>query len=301
MLHDLVTFLSVTLTPALAPGTTPPPPLVAVVAPTPVAPPLPPIPAVGTGSGSGSGSSATAAASTTEADAVVGKVQAFYAGVAQVTAKFDQSVENTTFGDTKTSHGKVLIQKPGKMRWDYYAEAAGKKTVKKSFISNGTYLYVVDYENKQVIKKDLRKNLLPTAITFLYGKGDLGADFTPALETGSKYGGKTDLVLRLVPKAPSAQYKTLHLVVDPSNYRVKESIIIDAAGNKNHFRFYEPNFDAPIEDKFFQFSEKSPAVKSFRVSDGDEEAAPTGPTAPTAPAPKGPIPPAATPTPAPTK
>lgn len=242
------------------------------------------------------------AAAPTAAEVMDG-VQKFYAGIGQVKAKFRQEVVNATFGRSDISDGTLFIKKPGNMRWQYFSKKRkGKVTIAKDFISNGTYLYVVDYENKQVIKKDLRKNLLPTAVTFLYGKGDLGADFTPALETGSKYGGKTDLVLRLVPKAPSAQYKTLHLVVDPSNYRVKESIIIDAAGNKNHFRFYEPNFDAPIEDKLFQFSEKSPAVKSFRVSDGDEETAPTAPTAPTTPtAPKGPIPPATTPAPAPTK
>jgi outer membrane lipoprotein carrier protein len=241
------------------------------------------------------------AAAPTAAEVMDG-VQKFYAGVAQVSASFSQQVENTTFGDTKTSRGKVYIQKPGKMRWDYYAEAGGKKTVKKSFISNGTYLYVVEHDNKQVIKKDLTKDVMPVAVSFLYGKGDLRADFNAELDTSGKHGAGT--VLRLTPKKPSAQYKHLFLVVDPTDHHVSASIIVDSAGNKNHFRFYEPNFDAPIEDKFFQFSEKSPAVKSFRVSDGDEEAAPTaptGPTAPTAPAPKGPIPPAATPTPAPTK
>ncbi|MBK9034373.1 MAG: outer membrane lipoprotein carrier protein LolA [Myxococcales bacterium] len=211
------------------------------------------------------------AAAPTAAEVMAG-VQKFYGGIGQVKAKFRQEVTNTTFGRTDISDGSLLIKKPGNMRWQYFSKKRkGKVTIAKDFISNGNYLYVVDYENKQVIKKDLQKNLLPTAITFLYGKGDLAADFTPALEAGSKYGGKSDLVLRLVPKSPSAQYKTLHLVVDPSNYRVKESIIIDAAGNKNHFRFYEPNFDAPIPDSSFQFSEKSPAVKAFRVIDGDKD------------------------------
>lgn len=224
------------------------------------------------------------------ADEVMAGVQKFYAGIGQVTAKFRQEVVNATFGRSDISDGMVWIKKPGNMRWQYQAKKRrGKSTVAKDFISNGSYLYVVDYENKQVIKKDLKKNLLPTAVTFLYGKGDLGADFTPALESKSKYGGKGDLVLRLVPKAPSAQYKTLHLVVDPSNYRVKESIIVDSAGNVNHFRFYEPNFDKAIADKDFQFSEKSPKVKSFRVIDGDQEdAAPV--VAPTSPGPTAPAP-----------
>jgi outer membrane lipoprotein-sorting protein len=226
-----------------------------------------------------------AAPSATE---VMAGVQKFYAGVTTVKAKFRQEVTNATFGRTDVSDGMLLIKKPGNMRWQYFSKKKKGKAVvvAKDFISNGSYLFVIDYENKQIIKKDLKKNLLPTAITFLYGKGDLAADFTPELDTTAKYGGSSDFVLKLVPKASSAQYKTLHLVVDPGNFRVKESIIVDGSGNKNHFRFYAPAFDAPIEDTVFQFSEKSPKVKAFRIIDGDQEAdkqnAP--PSAPTTPA-----------------
>ena len=45
--------------------------------------------------------------------------------------------------------------KPGKMRWDYLEKKKDKVEVKKSFISNGTYLYVVEHDNKQVVKKNL--------------------------------------------------------------------------------------------------------------------------------------------------
>ena len=225
------------------------------------------------------------AAAPTAAEVMAG-VQKFYAGISGVKAKFRQEVTNVTFGRTDISDGSLLIKKPGNMRWQYFSKKRkGKVSIAKDFISNGSFLYVVDYENKQIIKKDLQKNLLPTAITFLYGKGDLAADFNAVLDSSGKYGGKGDLVLQLVPKAQSAQYKTLHLVVDPATFRVKESIIVDAAGNKNHFRFYEPDFGATIEDKAFQFSEKNPAVKAFRVIDGDKvDAAPATPAAPIAPA-----------------
>lgn len=226
------------------------------------------------------------AAAPTAAEVMAG-VQKFYGGITGVKAKFRQEVTNATFGRTDISDGLLLIKKPGNMRWQYFSKKKkGKVTIAKDFISNGNYLYVVDYENKQIIKKDLKKNLLPTAITFLYGKGDLAADFTPELDTTGKYGGKSDLVLKLLPKSSSAQYKTLHLVVDPSNFRVKESIVVDGSGNKNHFRFYEPNFEAAIEDQSFQFSEKNPKVKAFRIIDGDADA--DKQTTPGAPAPAAP-------------
>jgi hypothetical protein len=90
-------------------------------------------------------------------------------------------------------------------------------------------------------------------------------------------------VLRLTPRQPTAQYKNLFLVVARSNYRVKESIIADAAGNKNHFRFYEPKFDVALDAaKIFGFSLKSPSIKNYRVVDGDAPS-PTAPKSGTVP------------------
>jgi outer membrane lipoprotein-sorting protein len=211
------------------------------------------------------------------ADEVVGKVQTFYATVNHLTAKFRQEFTNATFGDTKISDGSLWIMKPGKMRWDYFSKSRkGQVKVEKSFISNGSYLYVVEHQNKQVIKKNLQKDLTPVAVSFLYGKGDLRADFNAALDTTGKFGNKGDLVLKLTPKTPSAQYKNLYLVVDSTAYRVKQSIIVDSANNVNHFRFFEPDFVKPVKDDWFVFDEKS--VKNYRIVDADQQkGAPTGP------------------------
>jgi outer membrane lipoprotein carrier protein len=205
---------------------------------------------------------------------VVDRVQQFYAGIKQVTAQFRQAVTNNTFGSTKTSDGSVLIMKPGKMRWDYLDKKKDPKDpgkeiveVKKSFISNGSYLYVVEHDNKQVVKKNLQQDLMPVAVSFLYGKGDLRAEFNAELDKTGKYGEKDDLVLRLTPKQPSAQYKNLYLVVSPKDFHVSQSVIVDSSSNVNHFRFFAPDFEKPIKDSLFEFDERS--VKNYRVIDAD--------------------------------
>lgn len=205
------------------------------------------------------------------ADEVLAGVQKFYAGITTVQAKFRQEVTNTTFNRSDISDGTVMIGKPGKMRWEYQGKPRkGKVTTAKSFISDGKQLIVVDQENKQVIKKDLSKNLLPTAITFLYGKGNLADDFKPEIDTTGAYGTKADLVLKLTPKQQSNQYKNLYLVVDPKEFHVKESILVDAAGNTNHFRFFDDKFNETLDERLFLFNIKS--VKNYRVIDGDQPA-----------------------------
>ena len=227
-------------------------------------------------------------AATVNANDVVDKVQGFYKEISQVTASFRQAVTNDTFGSTKSSDGTVWIMKPGKMRWDYLEKKKAKVEVKKSFISNGTNLFVVEHDNMQVVKKNLQQDLMPVAVSFLYGKGDLKTEFNAEIDTSNKYGAKGDFVVKLTPKKPSAQYKNLILVVSPTDFHVTQSVIIDSSNNINHFRFFAPDFVKPIKDSWFEFDEHS--VKNYRVVDADQQGAPApkqapAPVAPT-PAPK---------------
>lgn len=223
---------------------------------------------------------ATAAATAENASDVVDNVQKFYANIKQVSSAFRQTVKNSTFGTEKTSDGKVWLLKPGKMRWDYYEKKKTSVETKRSFISNGTTLYVVEHDNKQVMKKDLKQDLLPVAVTFLYGKGDLKGEFNSAIDSSGTYGGKDDIVLKLTPKQPSAQYKNLYLVVNKTDYHVSQSVIVDSSNNVNHFRFFAPDFDAPIKDTWFEFDPRS--VPNYRVVDADQPAPQPAPAAPPA-------------------
>lgn len=182
------------------------------------------------------------------ADQMVAKVQAYYTGITKLQADFRQIYDNTVVGKKSTSDGKVYIAKPGKMRWDY-------KKPNRFFISDGTTLWVYEEANKQAFKQSLKDQVLPVAITFLYGKGDLASDFTAAPDPGA-YGGKKDWVVKLTPKQPSAQYKHLWLVIDPKDGHVKESIILEVSGNTNHFKFSNIKENAAakyVKDGLFKF------------------------------------------------
>jgi outer membrane lipoprotein-sorting protein len=186
-------------------------------------------------------------------------------------------VENATFVRSDTSDGNVYPMKPSRIRWDYLDRNGN---VKKTIMSNGKVVYIVDRDNKQVTKKDFANALMPVAVSFLYGKGDLKAAFRVELDAKSKYGdpeedqkGAPDIVLKLTPKQPSAQYKTLYLVVAPDNFRVKRSVIIDSSNNLNQFRFYSPDFEKSISGSWFELDQRS--VKDYRIVDADQASSPT--------------------------
>ncbi len=198
-----------------------------------------------------------------EADKIVKGVQEFYKTTQHLTAKFRQNVVNKTFGLPSMNDGKVYLKKPGKMRWDYYSKR-NKNQVTRSQMSDGKTIWAVDYNGKWYYRQDLTKSALPVAVTFLTGKGDLATEFNARLLTGSKYGTASDKVLELTPKKPSAQFKTLVLVVDPANFRVKKSIVTSATGDTNEFSFYEPDTAKDVADTWFVFNPKAAAAKGFR-------------------------------------
>jgi len=182
------------------------------------------------------------------ADELVKRVQTYYAQTQKLQANFRQEYTNTTFGRTSKSDGRVFIAKPGKMRWDY------DKPEVKYFISDGTTLWVYETSTKQAFQQNLKDQILPVAVTFLYGQGDLATEFKADLDPG-KYGAKDDLCVKLTPKKPEAQYKNLWLVVDPADFHVKESIILEASDNVNHFTFFnvKQNAQAKFGDQHFKF------------------------------------------------
>ena len=204
------------------------------------------------------------------ANQVVDKVQGFYKNTRHLTANFRQKVTNTTFGRTTTSDGKVYLEKPGKMRWTYAHKnkRTGKVSVNKEFISDGKLLWAVFHNKKEYYRYNLKDHFLPVVVTFLTGEGDLRGDFDAALDTRGKFGSKSDYVVELTPKKPSAQYKTLWLVVDSGNFRVKKSIVLNSKKDLNEFSFYKADTKTDVKDTWFFFNEKK--KRDYRLmDDGD--------------------------------
>ncbi|MDX2091778.1 MAG: outer membrane lipoprotein carrier protein LolA [Kofleriaceae bacterium] len=222
------------------------------------------------------------------APTVLGNVQKFYANANHLTAQFKQVVTNSTFNTTKTSNGKLWVAKPTQFRWDYLDKARGAVTVTRTFVFDGTTLWVVDHKNKQLLQNQTQGGVLPAAVSFLTGGGNLAAQFNVTLDTSGTYGGSNATVLELTPKQPSAQYSKLFFVVDPTDWHISQSIVIASNGDTNAFNFYSPDLKSPVKASWFQVSPKSvPTYKLVVVNpvgtgSGSAQTPPAPPTAATA-------------------
>jgi outer membrane lipoprotein carrier protein len=179
---------------------------------------------------------------------VIARMQAFYEKIGDLKADFKQEIVNPTTGRTKTSYGVVKLKKPGRMRWDY------SKPAKKHFISDGQTLWVYEPEDQQAFRQDIKSSNLSAAVTFLAGKGKLAEEFNFELLPPGKQGGKEDYAVKLMPKTPSAQFKSVVLVVEPKAFQVKLSIVETVDGGQSKVWFTGVELTKKIPDSTFKFT-----------------------------------------------
>jgi len=117
-------------------------------------------------------------------------------------------------------------------------------------ISDGKTLWAWHPADDQVERVDLASSALPAAVDFMIGGGRLDADFTGAVATRSD--GR--LALTLTPKASSGTIVTVTLVLDPTSYRVEETMLLQTDGQMNDIQFLGLKTGTGIPDTKFDFS-----------------------------------------------
>ena len=179
---------------------------------------------------------------------VVDRVQQRYDSATDYHAKFGQTLTNVAFGRKTSLGGEVLFKKPGRMRWNYTQPET------KSYVADGSTLWLYEPEDKQAFKQDLKSSQLPAALAFLTGRGKLATEFDVTFAKDSPYGSPGDYVLSLAPKQPQAQVKSILFVVDPATFNVRESVITDAQGNVNDVVFADIRVNTHVPESQFHFA-----------------------------------------------
>jgi outer membrane lipoprotein carrier protein len=185
--------------------------------------------------------------------AVVAKVQKRYDEAADFKARFTQTLTSAALKRTTSSSGQVTFKKPGRMRWDY------EKPDKSSYITDGGVLWLYEPDDKQAFKQDLKASQLPAALAFLLGKGKLASEFDITFgpdraAAGAGASGAKNYVLSLAPKTPQSQVKSILFVVDPHDWFVRQSEIIDGNGNTNVIVFSDVVMNSRVPEALFHFT-----------------------------------------------
>jgi outer membrane lipoprotein carrier protein len=178
-------------------------------------------------------------------------IQAHYDAIESSRGEFEQTSRVVALGRDETSRGSVVVERPGRMRWEY-------RTPERSVI-------VVDGESIRIYSPGERKlqiaplgphAMSPTALGFLLGEADLRESFrAERLEVSDP----KEIRLRLVPKA-EAGFQHLELRLDAAGLGLRGSLLVDLFGNRTELLFHDLRYDGEIAPDTFE----------IRVPDGTE-------------------------------
>ncbi len=144
-------------------------------------------------------------------------------------------------------HGKIYLQKPGKMRWDF--AAPDNETI----VCDGTTLYSYQPDLNQVVEVPISRAFSSSAATaFLLGVGRLEQDFQPAWPASQPADGSVGVVLR--PKPGQGTGQTVDLEVDPHTCSIKAVRIEDQIGNVTRLEFLNPQTNVGLDASMFHFN-----------------------------------------------
>ena len=191
-------------------------------------------------------------------DALVDSIQKTYDGTRTFKGQFLQRYTYTLLHRTQESKGSVVFEKPGRMRWDY------KEPQAKSFIVDGKSLWIYQPVDKVAyVNACFQQDGLTASVAFLWGQGKLKEQFDISWFDGV-FGDKSDHHLLLSPRSANSIFARLILVVDPKSSRVKQSIVVDPAGNVNQFVYSGLSFNAPVDASTFAFT-PPPGINTQRM------------------------------------
>lgn len=203
---------------------------------------------------------ATAAPANGEADALASKVQKAYESVKSLAAEFDQQTTLTNGSKGPKANGRVWIEKPGKMRWEFDAPE------KKSFVSDGKTLWMYDAEENQVlVNEHMAETESLTALNFLEGFGDLKKEFNVAAAKAPESATvKEAAFLALTPKEDAdVQVSKIVLALDRKSSLANEVFLVDGLGNETRLTFknLKTNQAAPAKTFTFEIPKGAEVIK----------------------------------------
>jgi outer membrane lipoprotein carrier protein len=185
-------------------------------------------------------------AQSSELDQLVAGLQRKYNKLRTLSVDFAQIY--TSPGDgTRRESGRLLLRKPGRMRWDYSSPE------NKLFVSNGRVMYEWVPTDKFATKMSVRESDdMRAPFMFLLGRGNLRGEFKLiefAKESPVRAGNK---VLRMIPKK-TQEFRELLIEVEPNSLQLSRLSFVDSDGSRSDFLFSNIQENVPAKLQLFTF------------------------------------------------
>jgi outer membrane lipoprotein-sorting protein len=170
-------------------------------------------------------------------------VQARYDAVKDVRASFEQTSYVASLGKEDVSRGRVVVARPGRMRWEYTEPEPSVIVVDRTSVQ----LYSPSEKKLEIMPLNAGA-LSPTALGFLLGEARLRDTFRVERTTQSRDGGEIGLVL--VPLEESG-FDSLEIRFERDGLRLRESVLLDLFGNRTRVRFDSVVENSGVEENSF--------------------------------------------------
>ncbi|HIJ79193.1 MAG: outer membrane lipoprotein chaperone LolA [Desulfobulbaceae bacterium] len=175
------------------------------------------------------------------------RLQQEYEATSSMVADFTQTASVAMSSRVKHGNGRLVISKPGKIRWDYTAPD------RQVLVSDGHKVSMYFSQSEQMIVQPINQYLdSDVTYSFFAGTGNILKDFdifAPDLEAAAN-----ELAIRLVPKAAHPQVDYLHIWVDAATFLIKRLEIVDQFGSVTDLVFSNIIYNQAIAPELFNFT-----------------------------------------------
>lgn len=176
------------------------------------------------------------------ADPATDRLNAFFAERGVIRADFVQTVQGAAFAQPEESRGKLVMQRPGKFRWDY------TQPYEQQIVADGKQLWIYDVDLEQVVVKPLDTALGDTPALLLSGDAAVAERFDI-----SQLKDRNDglLWLALKPKRTDTGYNVVRLGFGPKHLRSME--LVDGFDQLTQLDFANVEVGANVPAETFVF------------------------------------------------
>ena len=146
-------------------------------------------------------------------------------------------------GPSQSETGRLVLRKPGRMRWDYTSPAG------KLFVSDGKQVFLYNPDLNRVERMPLKESDdMRAPLAFLLGKLDFSKEFR---DITMRPDGSDTLVVAKA-KSDKLPYDRIEMLVTPS-YEIRDLTVNGLDQSVLKFHFDQERLNPEVDDRWFHF------------------------------------------------